>query len=134
MSDVTVTAGSVLVSTNAQTTTYNAGATITAGQLVYVASDGDVEPAQANAASTDAIAGVALNGAAAGQPVKVQFAGRYTVGGTVAVGVYVLSAAAAGGIAPEADLTTGNYLSVFGSAISTSVIEINIHNTGVTHA
>ena len=134
MADLTITAGSVIAGTGAQISDGYAASAITAGQLLYVNTSSLLAPAQANGATTDEIAGVALNSAGTGQPVRFQHAGRYTVGATVAVGVYVLSAAGAGGIAPEADLATGHYLSVWGSAVSTTVIEIKIHNTGATHA
>lgn len=50
MADITVTAASVraLVANGAVIRPYTAGAALTVGDVVYIASDGDVEPADAN--------------------------------------------------------------------------------------
>lgn len=112
-----------------------AGDTITAGDLMYVASDGDYELAQANAASTDAVYGIALNNASDGQPLCVQTKGQITIGGTVVRGViYCLDDAVAGAIVPWADLSADNsdYLTMIGPAISGTVIDVAIKITGVT--
>lgn len=136
MADITVTAGNVAASTNAVVETGTWGETVTAGQAVYLkASDSRWWKAQADSADEDAVYGIALNGGTAGQPGSVQVRGNITIGATVVVGtVYVLSAAAAGGIAPEADLTTGNYVSIIGVAITAAIIQMSIVNTGITHA
>ena len=122
MADVTITAASVAPGANAVYRDGIAGATITAGQVCYVdATDGRVKLADANASAATATAvGIAVNGASSGQPVRLVVEDDdFTVGGTVAKGVYVLSGTA-GGIAPVADLTTGWYPVVVGVAISTS--------------
>lgn len=136
MADISVTAGNVAASTGAVIATGTWGETITAGQAVYLkAADGRWWKAQANAATTDEVAGIALNGGAAGQPGSIQTRGVITIGATVVVGtVYVLSAAAAGGIAPEADLTTGNYVTIIGVATTAGAITMNLLTTGITHA
>lgn len=138
MVDISFTATDVVASTNTGHIQHGtAGGTIAGGQLIYQAADGDLEAAQADAATTDAILGVALNAAAAGQTVsyigvngtQVDFGGGVTLGEA-----YVLSAAAAGGIAPVADLTTNNYISLLGVGISSTAIMLAIANTGVQHA
>jgi hypothetical protein len=136
MADITVTAGDVAASTDAVIATGVWGETITAGQLVYCkAADGRWWKAKADAASTDDVAGIALNGGAAGQPGSIQTRGLITIGATVVVGtVYVLSAAAGGGIAPEVDLTTGNYVTIIGVATTAAVITMNLLTTSITHA
>ena len=135
MADITVTAGDVVADAGASTRNGIAGATITAGQAVYVHADGTIQPARANAEATAVLAGVALNGAATGQPVSYITRGTYTAGATVAAGtVYVLSAAAAGGIAPEADLVNPNRVSLLGVGISATKIMVSRINTGVAHA
>lgn len=112
-----------------------AGGTVTAGMPVYRATDGDLEAAQADASATAAILGVALHGASAGQPLRIQTKGKMNIGATVAVGtLYVVSAAAAGGIAPDSDLGTGNYFSPVCYGISTSNVQLCIANTQATHA
>lgn len=126
MADVAITAASVVPGANAVYRDGIAGATITAGQVCYVdATDGRVKLADANASATTANpVGIAVNGASSGQPVRLVVEDDdFTIGGTVAKGVYVLSATA-GGIAPVADVTTGWYPVVVGVAISTSKVVV----------
>jgi hypothetical protein len=135
MADITVTAANVVADAGASIRSGTAGAAITAGQAVYVHTDGTIRLARANAEATASLAGVALNDAAVGQPVSYIMRGTYTAGATVAAGtVYVLSAAAAGGIAPEADLVNPNRVSLLGVGISATKIMVSRINTGVAHA
>lgn len=133
MADLTITAASVLQGSGAIIEDQIAGAAITAGQLLYKDSaDGKVKLADANSGVAEArsIYGVAVNNAAANQPVAVQRKGKVAIGATVAVGtIYVLSATA-GGVAPSADLATGHYVSILGVAVSATEIEIAIVNSG----
>ena len=135
MVDVTVTAANVQQGTKAVKHSANAGEAITAGAALYL--DASVSPsvlklAQADAAATAKVAGFALNDAATGQPVTYSDDDPdYNPGGTVVVaGVYVLSANAAGKIAPFADLVSTNILSILGGATTAAELPININNTG----
>jgi hypothetical protein len=109
--DVSITPASVLPGANAKTTLGVAGATITAGQLLYFNSTAQTWLlADANLSeSAAAVAGLAASGGAAGQQIiVVLYDDDLTVGGTLSTSapIYVLSATA-GGIAPVDDLTTG---------------------------
>lgn len=123
MADLTITAASVLAGANAHKRTGIAGATITAGQPVYEdsADSSKFKLADNNAsASTAKCVGIALHGAASGQPLTiVEEDDDFTAGATLAVGIYALSATA-GGICPVADLASGNYPVVLFVAKSTS--------------
>lgn len=128
MADITVTPASVVPSTSALFRECIAGATITAGQAVYIdATDGRAKLADANASSsTSNCVGIAANGASAGQYVKVVYYDPdFTVGATIAKGVYVLSGTP-GGIAPVADLVAGWYPVVLMVGISTTKAIVNI--------
>lgn len=131
--DLTITAGSV-TTTSTQLRDVTAGATITAGQVVYLdASASDVAKLADNDASatTNVVAGIALHGASSGQPLRIITGGTITIGATVAVGtIYVLSSTA-GAICPAADLASGDYTSIIGVATSTTVITLSIKNSGV---
>ena len=117
-----------------------AGATITAGQPVYLSAASTWLLARADttalASGVGTTWGIALHGALTGQPVAVLTAGQITIGATVALGTqYVLSASGtAGKIAPYSDLTTTNLVSVIGVAISTTVIAFAPNATGIAHA
>jgi hypothetical protein len=134
VADLVITAANVVAGTNAVVNrSYNAGATITAGQAVYLDSTTSTwKLGDANAAApANTVQGVALHGASSGQPLAVQTAGPITIGATVAVGtIYVLSATP-GGIAPHGDLVSTWYTNVIGVGISATQIQLNIINSGV---
>lgn len=141
MADLTVTAANVAkVSGNVRHGT--AGATITAGQVVYFdASAGTWKLAVADGigAATAATAGsgglgIALHGAASGQPLTVQYDGVINPGATVTVGViYCASPATAGGIAPSADVSSldNDYVTILGVGTTAAQITLGILASGV---
>lgn len=132
--DISVTAGNVVKDANAVIVKGTAGATVTAGEVVYAdtSDNGDYKLADCDlSAAASVVAGIAMNGAADGQPLSVQIAGDITIGGTVVVGeIYVLSGTA-GGVAIEGDLAQNDYVSVIGVGVSATVIRINRANSGV---
>lgn len=118
MADLTITAASVVKGANAVTRTGTAGASITAGQVVYedTANSNVLKLADGNASSATANpVGIALHAAESGQPVTYVIEDDdFTPGATLSMSaaggkaVYVLSATA-GGICPVADLASGVY-------------------------
>ena len=135
MADLTITAANVL-QTDGNFTDGTAGATITAGQTVYLdATTNRWKLAQADGTSAEAsLRGVALHGASNGQPLRVLTSGRYNPGATVAVGTVYVVSATAGGIAPIADLVATNYVSILGVGTTTSEITVSLCNSGVQKA
>lgn len=129
MSDISQTATAVVQGANALTTTGIAGATIAAGDLLYVSS-GTLFPALNDTALHAAVVGMALNGGAVTQTITYQTGGRVNPGGTVAVAVIYGVSVNAGKVAPSADLGSGKFRSIFGYGVSTTLIEIHIVNTG----
>jgi hypothetical protein len=129
MSDLTQTPANVLAG-NPSITGYGlAGAAIVAGNSIYLNTDGYWYPAQANSTST--VAGglqcaIALDSApGAAQPFTYQRSGQINLGATLAIGqVYVVAADNAGAIAPYSDLASGNYVTVLGVAVSSSLLLI----------
>lgn len=131
--DVSITASAVVPSANARIATAPCGATITAGQLIYLDStDTDAQGrskaklADCNSATAAvrSVAGIAINSASAGQEVSYVYYDPALViaaSGLTANTIYVLSATA-GGLAPAADVTTGWYLSVVAVAKSGTTI------------
>lgn len=132
--DLTITATSV--TTSATPKVKNAGETITAGQAVYVkASDGKLYKAQADGTAEEATAaGIALNGGAVDQPIAYQDTGDITIGATVAVGTLYVVSATAGGIAPWADLSSTNRVTLLGIGKTTGVITLDINAYGIQKA
>jgi hypothetical protein len=136
MADVSITAANVVAGANAVIQHGIAGATVTAGQPLYRdSSDGRLKLADCDAsATTAACVGLALHGASNGQPLAFTADDDdFTVGGTVAVGIYVLSGTA-GGIAPVADLAAADYVVFIGAAKSTSKMKVKIVNAGAVVA
>lgn len=130
MADISITAANVARVTGGVTREFNAGATITAGQFVYLDANNAWQLAQCDGTAIQAGSGtrtgVALHGSLSGQPLAVQETGTITIGGTVAVGTLYCVGAAAGGIAPFEDLVSTNKLSIIGIGVSTTVIDLAV--------
>lgn len=125
MTALSITAASVLPDTDANYFVGIAGVAITAGQLVYYdTTTGTYKLTDSDALATSQVAGVALDGAAAGQPVVIQDKGTVTIGATIAAGVAYVASQTAGGISPLADLLTGDYLCIVGYGASGSTTKI----------
>lgn len=144
MADIAVTAANVIPDAGYQYRDEVAGATITAGQAVYldatdlVAGQGgnaaSAKACDANASAAAAAAvGIALNGASRGQPVRILTGGTFAAGGTTAVGeTYVVSATdTLGKIAPIADAVTGWFVTYLFSGIAGNKGTMRLSSTGV---
>lgn len=134
MSDLSITAASVIAGTGARTVNGTAGATITAGQVVYLDSaDNEYKLADCDSA-TAAVrspAGLALHGAADGQPLEVLTRGPVTIGATMTAGLTYYLSQNPGGICPIGDLGSGDYRTIIGVATSTTVLDVLFHESGV---
>lgn len=143
MADYTVTVAEVQNPTTPATIGQGkAGATITAGQFVYIdASASDVvKPAIATSAAAAAVVGVALHGALSGQFVDYQRDGIFTIGATAAVPIgklLILSGSTAGSASPHTDATTpatGEYVTFLGTGYTSSTIKLGISVSGIAAA
>lgn len=139
MADLSPSAASVAAYDNAIKVNGKAGMALTIGLSVYKKSsdkkwysaDNDVNEA------ADEYGVTLTNAAAADQPVVVQVGGDFNPGATAAVGVTYCVGAAAGGIAPDADVTSGKYKRIIGVAITASKIRMpsgGVFNSGVAVA
>ena len=138
MVDLVVVAANVQQGIKAKSQRVLAAEAITAGQPFYkdASTSGQARPAQADVLATAIVAGMAINDAATGQFVEyTAIDPDYDPGAVVVVGeTYVLSAAAAGGVAPIGDLGTGDIVTILGVATATNKIPLNIINSGAAHA
>lgn len=123
MADISITASAVVPSSAAVIKYTTAGATLTAGQLVYLdAADldangiGKSKLSDANgAAALRVVDGITVAGASAGQPVAiVTYDTALVVGSGLTANNILILSDTPGGIAPSADLGAGEYLSVIG--------------------
>ncbi len=133
MADLTVTAASVLFTSGTKQDGV-AGASITAGQVLYLdSSTTTLKLAQADgtAAEADAV-GIALNAAGTGQPVVYAKQGSViNIGATTAKTTTYVVSATAGGVAPQADLVSTNKIVRLGYATATDgSFVVDIKNTG----
>ena len=136
MADLVLTAASVIAASDAITESGVSGATVTAGQTValnpttgkYVLADAD------GAADIARPRGIALNGAADGQPLKIVRSGDVTFNAVLTAGVTYYLSPTPGGIAPRADVLAGDIVSVLGIAKSTTVLALDIQYSGVASA
>lgn len=128
MTDLSITATSVVKGGNALVDNGYAAATITAGQVVYKDATGKYDLADTDSATAlvRKPVGIALNGASAGQPIAVQRSGDITIGATLTPGVFYYLSGTPGGICPVADVAAGDHPAVIGAATSASVLSINI--------
>lgn len=133
MADLSITVASVLAGAGARIDRKRTAAVaITAGQWVY--RDGDSYRLVDNNSATAAARvpdGIALNGAAAGQPLAVQSGGEVTLGVVLTAGTAYFASDTPGGMCAAGDLATGEYPCVLGIAKSTSVLRMGINPSGV---
>ena len=133
MANLSITAANV-VEDSVSKQAYTAGATITAGQALYIDTGNSnvAKLAQSDGTALEAtVKGVAMNGASSGQPVYIAVSGDLDIGATVTVGtIYVLSQTA-GAICPVADLASSDYVSIIGVGTAADNFKIAITNSGV---
>ncbi len=133
MSDISITAANVRKGADALVEQGTAGASVTAGQPVYIDSaDSKYKLSDNNASGKKSVRGIALHASADGQPLMIQRGGEITIGATLTAGSRYYLSATAGGIMPEADLDVGMDVILLGLAKSTTVLVLNIQAPGVT--
>jgi hypothetical protein len=135
MADLVITAAAVLAAATAVKEAGTAGATITAGQMVYRDSaDGKYKLADSNSATAAVRVprGIALNGASDGQPLTIARSGDITMNAVLTAGVAFYMSDTPGGICPVADVGAGEFATVLGIAKSTTVLALDINASGVS--
>ena len=136
MADLSVTAANVQPSAAAVILRdYNYGATVTAGQAVYLdaSQTWQLLDIDANNIGTNAIGtvrGIAINGGASGQPAAVCTKDTdFTPGATLTNGSMVYGSTTAGGVTHDVP-TTNAYPVSFGLAKSTTKLNLSINASG----
>lgn len=85
-----------------------------------------------NGTGTRQVHGIALNSASLNQPVSMIKSGDVTIGATLTAGLDYWLSGTAGGICPRADLTSGMDPILIGVAKSTTLLSVDIQDSGVT--
>lgn len=139
MADLAPTAANVVKTSDTvfgPASTY--GETVTAGMTVYKkAADGLLYKADNNVTTAEAVvAGIAMNSGSAGQPASYATGGSIILGTITggAAGVAVALSSTAGGMAPDGDISSGNYYTAIGVLTSATVLKLAINVTNITHA
>lgn len=134
MADITVTAANVAVGASTlRTKIVQFGEAVTQGQVLYLStSDSKYYKCDADAAASaiaECIAltpgstnGYGLVAIAATEPGKA----LVNLGATLAVGTVYAVSTTAGGIAPIADLASGDYITTLGVATTTALLDFQI--------
>lgn len=133
MAALTITAANVVKGTTASVVNGTAGATVTAGQAVYFDSaTSTYKLSDSDVVAASIPAGIALHASLANQPLQVLTGGSVTIGATLVAGTVYYGNPTAGGIGPVADLIATNRSVIIGIATSTTVLNVNIIDSGVT--
>jgi len=134
MADLTITAASVLF-TSGRKEHGVAGAAITAGQALYLDSTtSTLKLAQSDgtAAEVDAV-GIALNAAGTGQTVVYAASGAtINIGATTAKSTTYHVSTAAGGVAPQADVSTNRICRLGYATATDGTFVVDIRNPAVS--
>jgi hypothetical protein len=133
MADLSITAADVKKTDTTLIAEGIAGGTVTAGQPVYRDSTASnkLKAADADALASAAAVGIALHGASADQPLKYAIGGNLTLSSVMTVGAVYVVSTTAGGIAPVADLSSGDYVTLLGIATTATNLKISISVSGI---
>jgi hypothetical protein len=137
MADLAITAANVVAVSGAKTVHGIAGATVTAGQVVYrdpTTRKFLLADADSGTAAARVPAGIALHGASLNQPLTIITEGDLNIGATLTLGTTYYLSGTAGGVAPPADLSSGEYVTALGTASSTSNLKVKLNVTGAAVA
>lgn len=130
MADISITAANVLKSSTGIPALGIAGATITAGQAVYIDTSDSNKIKLADADGTapaNTFAGIALNSATAGQPISycTSDTGGFTIGATLAIGDTIWLSPNPGGLTRTfADFGSTDKITVVGSMVTTTTMNL----------
>ena len=129
MAAISITAANVLKSSTGQVSVGTAGATITAGQSVYIdTSDSNkIKLADANGtAPANTFAGIALNAASSGQPVSycTNDNAGFTIGATVVAGDTIWLSQTPGGLTKTIGDLSGGIAIVVGVMLTTTTMNL----------
>jgi hypothetical protein len=141
MANLTITAASVLAASTASKASATAGETITAGQPVYLHTDGKYYRADTDTAAHAAVVGIALHASLASQPLQIITSGALTLGAILTKGTVILLSNSVGimyeiidTVGPDDVMVAADYRTVIGTSTSTTVLNVAITASGVNQA
>jgi hypothetical protein len=110
-----------------------AGGTVTAGQPVYAdtTASNKLKACDADVLESSKVIGIAMHGASDGQPLQYCYGGNLTFNSAFTVGEVYVASTTAGGIAPYADLASGDFVTILGVATTATNLKIGILYSGI---
>lgn len=133
MAALVITAANVAAGAGAKSRPGVLGDTVTQGMVAYrAAATKKLGKADSNVSAALAeVVGIFLTAGSPNQPATIHTEGPITIGAALTVGERYFLGDVAGGIVPSADLSSGEYVTYLGTAISATVLDVRIHNSGV---
>lgn len=131
MAELSVTPADVVVTSTTTTATGTAGATITAGMAIYIdaAASNAIKPCDADVLASSVCVGIALHGAASGQPIKYATGGDITFSTMVVGRPYFVSQTTPGSLCVDSDLLTGDFITFIGIASTATNLKLKINSS-----
>lgn len=139
MADITITPGNVVPSLKANIIPVIFGATVAAGELVFLdASDNNrakLADGNSGTAAVRAVVGMAVNGGAAGQPGSVVLEDPDLAIGAhgVTIGEPLFLSNTPGKVMPYADIAAGNYTAHVAQAKTATTVSFKVNAPLVVH-
>ena len=136
MTDISVTAAQVTWVSGVRPFVGQGGDTGTPGQTVYLdTTTNKYKLADADTDATSVVAGVLLDNMVDGRPCIIAPPGAViNWGATLTAGTIYVQSTTAGGVCPEADPTTGDYINVLAVGAGTANAEIIAKRGTAVHA
>ena len=137
MADISITAANVGLTDDSGVAYRRVqyGETVTQGKSLYLkAADGKYWLADADALATAACVGIAITPGAADEYGIMVEEGPLDLGATLTVGATYVVSTTAGGIAPIADLGSGDFTTILGVAVTSGKLDLKIYQSGVAKA
>jgi len=133
MADLSQTAANVAIgATTVRTRLVQVGEAVTQGQPVYESTDAKWYKTDADVLASAVAGGIVLTPASTNGyalialPDTVPGRALINLGATLAVGTVYAVSTTAGGIAPIADLASGDYITTIGTATTTALLDFQI--------
>jgi hypothetical protein len=137
MADLAITTSEVKAGPGATVRAATAGENLTPGEPVYMDRGANtLKKADADTIHEAEAIGICLSTTTSGDTAYYILDGEVILGATAnpAVGTIYVVSTTAGGIAPESDLGTGDYVTILGVGTTSDGLKLGILASGVAHA
>jgi hypothetical protein len=135
MADLSITAANVKLKTSTGVFVLQVGEAVAQGRTLYQrASDGKYMLGDADVLATSLVRYIALTPASTDGYVVAVRDGEIDLGATLTAGATYVASTTPGGIAPIADLASGDFKTILGTARDASTLVLDIAATGIALA